>query len=76
MVAALRDQGWDVPDAQGNFLWLPLGQDAVPFAQACQQQGLTVRPFAGDGVRCTVAEPEASERLLEVAGRWRAERLS
>jgi histidinol-phosphate aminotransferase len=76
VVAALREQGWEVPAAQGNFVWLPLGEDAVPFARSCQEHGLTVRPFAGDGVRCTVAEPEASERLLEVAGRWRAQRLS
>lgn len=70
VVAALREQGWQVPDAQGNFLWLPLGEQAVPFAQACQARGLTVRPFAGDGVRCTIAETEASDRLLEVAGEW------
>ena len=36
VVAALAEQGWDVPQAQGNFVWLPLGEDAVPFAQACQ----------------------------------------
>ncbi|SOC56849.1 histidinol-phosphate transaminase [Ornithinimicrobium cerasi] len=76
VLAGLREQGWDVPDAQGNFVWLPLGEDAVAFAQHCQADGLTVRPFAGDGVRCTVAEPEASDRLLEAAGRWRAGRLS
>ena len=74
VVAGLRDQGWQVPDAQGNFLWLPLGEDAVPFAQACQARGLTVRPFAGDGVRCTVAETEANDRLLGVAGEWLASR--
>lgn len=71
--AALREQGWDVPDAQGNFVWLPLGDDAVTFAQRCQQRGLMVRPFAGDGVRCTVAEPEAGDRLIQVAGEWRRE---
>ncbi|MDR0944975.1 MAG: histidinol-phosphate transaminase, partial [Bifidobacteriaceae bacterium] len=30
-VAALRQQGWQVPDTQANFVWLPLGQDTVPF---------------------------------------------
>jgi histidinol-phosphate aminotransferase len=70
VVTGLRDQGWPVPQAQGNFVWLPLGADAVPFAQACQARGLTVRPFDGEGVRCTVGETEANDRLLEVAGEW------
>ena len=74
LVAGLREQGWPVPDAQGNFVWLPLGEEAVPFAQACQARGLTVRPFAGDGVRATVAEPGATDRLLEVTAQWRASR--
>ena len=70
VVTALREQGWDLPDAQGNFVWLPLRDDAVPFAQACQARGLMVRPFAGDGVRCTIAEPEANDRLVGAAGEW------
>ncbi len=74
VVAALRGQGWPVPQAQGNFVWLPLGDDAVPFARACQDRGLTVRPFAGDGVRCTVGEAGASDRLVEVAQEWLAGR--
>ena len=68
--AALRGQGWDVPAAQGNFVWLPLGEDAVPFAQACQARALTVRPFAGEGVRCSVGEPEANDRLLGIDDEW------
>ncbi|MGD8150768.1 histidinol-phosphate transaminase [Ornithinimicrobium sp. Y1694] len=74
VVAALREQGWPVPDAQGNFVWLPLREDAVPFAQACQERGLTVRPFAGEGVRCTIGETEASDRLIEICGEWLTQR--
>lgn len=74
VVAALREQGWSVPEAQGNFVWLPLGEDAVPFAQACQARGLMVRPFAGDGVRCTIAETEANDRLLGITEEWLATR--
>jgi histidinol-phosphate aminotransferase len=68
--AALVEQGWDVPAAQGNFVWLPLGEDSVPFAQACQARALTVRPFAGEGVRCSIGETEANDRLLGIAGEW------
>lgn len=55
-----------VPDSQGNFVWLPLGERTAAFAAACEQAGLVVRAFDGDGVRASVAEPEANDRLVEV----------
>jgi histidinol-phosphate aminotransferase len=67
VVAGLREQGWDVPDAQGNFLWLPVGERAVALAEAFAAEGLVVRAFAGAGIRVTVAETEANDRLLRVA---------
>lgn len=67
---ALLAQGHSVPSAQGNFVWLPLGERSVEFARACEEVALAVRPFPGDGVRVTVAEPEATNRLLEVAARF------
>jgi len=66
VLAALRRQGWEVPDSQANFVWLPLGADAAPFAARATREGLTVRPFPGEGVRCTVAEPAANDLLLRV----------
>jgi histidinol-phosphate aminotransferase len=70
VASALREQGWDVPDAQGNFVWLALGDDAARFAAATQAEGVAVRPFAGDGVRVTVGEPEANDVLLRVTASW------
>jgi histidinol-phosphate aminotransferase len=70
VVAALRDQGWPVPDAQGNFVWFGVGDRAGAFAAACAAEGVTVRPFAGDGVRCTIGEPEANDRLIAVAAQF------
>ena len=70
MVEALRSQGWHVDEQQANFVWLRLGDRALDFAAACEAQGLTVRPFAGEGVRVTVAEPEANARFLDVAFGW------
>src|SRR4051794_14752896 len=67
VVAALADQGWDVPEAQGNFVWLPLGERAAPFAEVAEQAGIMVRPFAGDGVRVTIGEPAANDGFLDVA---------
>jgi histidinol-phosphate aminotransferase len=72
VVEALRGQGWDVPDAQGNFVWLPLGDRAADFAAAAEQAGVMVRPFAGDGVRVSVGEPAGNDVLLDVAAAFRA----
>jgi histidinol-phosphate aminotransferase len=33
-----------------------------------------VRPFAGEGCRCSVAETEANDRLIEVAAAFRGRR--
>jgi histidinol-phosphate aminotransferase len=71
VVAALHDVGWDVPVPQGNFVWFSLGDRAVEFATACGEVGITVRPFAGDGVRASIGETEANDRLVEVAARFR-----
>lgn len=76
MVVTLRDQGWVVHEQQANFIWLRLGELALDFAAACEAQGLTVRPFAGEGVRVTVAETEANDRFLEVAGAWQSGRTT
>ncbi len=69
VVDTLRGQGWTVPDTEANFVWLPLGDRAVEFAAECVSVGLSVRPFDGDGVRCTIGETEANDRLIEVCGR-------
>lgn len=70
VVAALREQGWEPPDAQANFVWFPLGEDTAEFAAVCQEAGLTVRPYGTDGARATIAEPGANDVLIEVCGRW------
>jgi histidinol-phosphate aminotransferase len=67
LLAGLRSQGWDVPDSQANFVWLPLGDASTAFAERSARAGVIVRPFAGDGVRVSVGEPEAIDLFLEIA---------
>ncbi|RMI04729.1 histidinol-phosphate transaminase [Cellulomonas triticagri] len=67
MLTGLRDLGWDVPDSQANFVWLGIGDDAARFAETATRAGVVVRPFAGDGVRISVGEPEATDVVLAVA---------
>ncbi|ROS23869.1 histidinol-phosphate aminotransferase [Cellulomonas sp. PhB150] len=67
LLEGLRAQGWDVPDSQANFVWLPLGEASSAFAERSARAGVVVRPFAGDGVRVSVGEPEAVDLFLEIA---------
>ena len=69
MQAALREQGWSsVPDSQANFVWLRLG-DAHHRAsrRPARRPVSVVRPFAGEGARVTIGEPEANDVFLQVA---------
>jgi histidinol-phosphate aminotransferase len=68
---ALRDQGWEIPDPQGNFVWFDLGDRATGFAAAADEAGIMVRPFAGDGVRVSIGEPAGNDVLIKVAARFR-----
>jgi histidinol-phosphate aminotransferase len=65
---ALREQGWSaVPASEANFVWLRLGDRTDEFAAACEEAGVVVRPFSGEGARVTVGEPEANDVFLRVA---------
>jgi histidinol-phosphate aminotransferase len=64
---ALRDLGYDVPPAQGNFVWLPLGDDTMRVAQVFDDAGVLTRPFDGDGIRITVTTGADSARVIEAA---------
>jgi histidinol-phosphate aminotransferase len=64
---ALLDLRPDIPDSQANFVWLPIGADAVDFAVGCEKRGVIVRPFAGDGVRVTIGTPTENNRFLAAA---------
>ncbi|WP_432884150.1 histidinol-phosphate transaminase [Kribbella sp. CA-245084] len=71
VVEALRGAGWDVPESETNFVWLELGDETLTFAEAVQAEGVSVRPFPGDGVRVTIGESEANDLFLGVARAWR-----
>ena len=70
VVEALREQGWDVPDAQGNFVWLELGDRTVEVAAAADEAGVMVRPFPGDGARVSIGDPKGNDIFLSVAARF------
>jgi histidinol-phosphate aminotransferase len=68
MVDGIAAAGWSVPEPQGNFVWFDLGERAAELAAAAGDVGLALRPFAGEGVRVSVGEAEATDRLVELLG--------
>ncbi|MEU8772379.1 histidinol-phosphate transaminase [Streptomyces sp. NPDC048606] len=62
--AALTEQGWSVDPSEANFLWLPLGEQALAFAAHCAEAGVAVRAFAGDGVRVSIGSAEENDAFL------------
>jgi histidinol-phosphate aminotransferase len=70
LTAGLAAAGFTVPASQANFVWLRLGAATADFAAECEAQGVSVRAFAGEGVRITAAEAEATDRVLAVAADW------
>lgn len=67
VLAGLVDQGWHIPDPQGNFVWLPVGDAAVDAGKAFEKHGIIARVFAGAGVRVSIAEDDTVEPLLAAA---------
>ena len=64
VVTALRALGYDVPETQANFVWLPLGERTDEVADRLAGQGVLVRPFSGEGLRATVGTVRANNALL------------
>ncbi|MDN3903211.1 histidinol-phosphate transaminase [Arthrobacter sp. YD2] len=70
VVEGLEALGWFVPDAQGNFVWLALGENTPEFAALAEQQALAVRAFGTEGVRVTIGEEEANTRFLSICATY------
>ncbi|MCS4277162.1 histidinol-phosphate aminotransferase [Mycetocola sp. BIGb0189] len=67
LIAALREQGWNIPASESNFIWLALGEHTFDAAERFFDAGLVTRPFAGDGVRISIGEEESLAPLLAQA---------
>jgi histidinol-phosphate aminotransferase len=63
----LLAQGWTVPPTEANFVWLRLGDDTDDFAGACDRDGVSVRPFGGEGARVSIGDRDANDAFLAVA---------
>jgi histidinol-phosphate aminotransferase len=63
----LLADGWTVPPTEANFVWLRLGERTMEFSAACDAQGVSVRPFEGEGARVSIGSPEENDAFLAVA---------
>jgi histidinol-phosphate aminotransferase len=66
----LLGQGWTVAPTEANFVWLPLGDRSTEFTEHCDAAGVTVRPYLPDGVRVTIADPDANDAFLAAAATY------
>ncbi|MFZ4896613.1 histidinol-phosphate transaminase [Plantibacter sp. Mn2098] len=67
VAGALREQGWFIPEANGNFVWLALGAESVAANDVFVANGIVGRLFPGDGLRISIGEEESVENLLTAA---------
>ncbi|GLY63962.1 histidinol-phosphate transaminase [Amycolatopsis taiwanensis] len=65
--AQLCDLGYEIPESQANFVWLPLGERALEFFDHMLANKIVVRAFQGDGVRVTVSSPDENDQFLMAA---------
>jgi histidinol-phosphate aminotransferase len=70
VTAALRGIGYEVPESQANFVWLPLRERAAEFAAHAEEHKVIVRAFpdASGGVRVTIGSPAENDVFLQAAG--------
>ena len=64
VVASLRSDGWDLPDAHANFVYMPLGSRTDVVFPEMERRGVVVRPFLGVGMRVTIGTPAQNDRFL------------
>lgn len=70
VVALLQDQGWALPQTQANFVWLATGERTGEIGAALAEKGLSVRAFAGEGLRCSIDVPAANSALVAALARF------
>ena len=75
VVAALTADGWNLPDSQGNFVWIAARERTAELVAhfGAQPRPILVRPFTNEGVRLTIGTPEENDAALSaLAGlTWR-----
>ena len=64
VISELVAAGWHLPDAQANFVYLPIGERTDEVYLGLERRGVVTRPFSNEGIRVTVSTPEDNDRFL------------
>ncbi len=64
VAATLRESGWELPESQANFVFLPTGARTDDIYMGLERRGVVVRPFSGVGMRVTIGTPADNDRFL------------
>lgn len=60
----LRGLGWPCLDSHTNFVFLPVGAEAVGLAVRLEGMGVIARPIRDVGLRVTIGTPADNDRLV------------
>jgi histidinol-phosphate aminotransferase len=63
----LLAMGYQVPESQANFVWLPLNERALEFAEHALANKVVVRAFQSHGVRVTISRHDENDLFLQAA---------
>ncbi len=66
---SLEDQGWTIPAAQGNFVWLATGDETDAANSTLLASGIVARAFPGSGIRVSIGEDDSVDKLLSITER-------
>ena len=64
VIEQVRETGWNVVDSHGNFFWLRLNEDTERVLGVLFEYGVLSRPFHGEGLRITIGDPAANDRVV------------
>jgi histidinol-phosphate aminotransferase len=65
VAAALTAAGWELPDTQANFVYLPVGAHTDEVYFGLERRGVVTRPFSDEGIRVTISTREENDRFLD-----------
>jgi len=65
--ARLIDQGWRIPESQGNFVWLATAEETAAAADVFFDADLSVRAFPPEGIRISIGEAESVDKVLKIS---------
>ena len=64
LVDGLRGLGASVEEGNGNFVWVPLGDESIHIEAALARSNIKVKHYRGVGIRITVGNAEDTDRVI------------